>query len=99
MFMNKTAAIRKARSCVSLPQRRSSTDYVVYAPYYDSQPNGPSTEMQFDSYGRAAAVRAEKVACIALALMGVDTSEVYFDGWRHGGSVGALVAEGLRQAQ
>ena len=97
MALTKTAAIREARTCVSLPKRRSATDYVVYAPYYDHKPSGPSTELQSDSYPKALARRTEKVAHIALALMGVNAADLYLEAGHHGTTVEALVASGIRQ--
>lgn len=70
MALSKTAAIREARGFVGLPIRRSATDYVVYGPWDDGDPHGPSTEFQADSYPKAIAARTRWVARIALALMG-----------------------------
>jgi len=70
MTMSKTAAIREARTFVGMPTRRSSTDYVVYAPYHSNKPHGPSTELQADSYQKCLARRSSAVASIALHLMG-----------------------------
>lgn len=70
MALSKTAAIREARGLVGLPIRRSATDYVVYGPWDDSDPHGPSTEYQADSYHKAAAARTRWVARVALGLMG-----------------------------
>ena len=96
MTTSKTAAIREARNTVSMPTRRSSTDYVVYAPYYDVQPDGPYTELQASSYPKAVAMRSRKCACIALALMGkLDDEAIYAIEYMESGSVGALVAAGL----
>lgn len=96
MTTSKTAAIREARRAVSTPTRRSSTDYVVYAPYYDAQPDGPSTELQASSYPKALAMRSRKCACVALALMGkLDEEAVYAIEYMDGGNVDALVAAGL----
>lgn len=71
MKMSKTAALKAAQNAVSKVIRRSSTDYVVYAPYYSDKPNGPSTELQASTYPQAVIMRSEKVADIALSLMGV----------------------------
>lgn len=97
--MTKTAAIAEARTCVSKPHRRSATDYVIYAPYYDDKPSGPSTELQADSYTKALARRTEKVAYIALAIMGVDTGRIHLEAGRgDGATIESLVADGLEQA-
>lgn len=73
--LSKTAAIREAQRACGRPIRRSSTDYVCYVPYYDTDISGPSTELQADSYPKLVAYRARKVAHIALELMGACASE------------------------
>lgn len=74
--LSKTAALREAQAACGTPIRRSSTDYVCYVPYYDSDPSGPSTELQANSYPKIIAARAHKVASIALAIMGLtETNE------------------------
>lgn len=98
MTMSKTAAIAEARTCVSKPHRRSATDYVVYAPYYDNKPSGPSTELQSDSYSKALARRTEKVAYVALAAMGIDTVGVFLEASRDRSTIESLVAAGIAQA-
>jgi hypothetical protein len=98
MSMSKTAAIAEARTRVSKPHRRSATDYVIYAPYCDSRPKGPSTELQSDSYPKALARRTEKVAYVALALMGVSLDGVHLDAGIAGSTVNELVANGIAQA-
>jgi hypothetical protein len=103
MTLSKTAAIREARTYVSLPHRRSATDYVVYSPYRHTDPTGPSTEMQADSYPKALGRRTEQVAYIALTLMGIDTTDVWLEAGRRGydrdgSTVEGLVADGLKQA-
>lgn len=69
--MSKTAALKAAQAACGRIHRRSRTDYVCFVPYYDQRPDGPSTELQADSYAKAAVMRARRVADIALALMGV----------------------------
>lgn len=97
--LSKTVAIRAARTFVSAPHRRSSTDYVVYGPYRSSDPHGPSTEHQSDSYPRARAARSRWVARIALHLMGQLTEDARFaveDGCDSWGSIESLVDAGLK---
>ncbi len=69
--MSKTAALKAAQAACGRIHRRSRTDYVCFVPYYDQRPDGPSAELQADSYAKAAVMRARRVADIALALMGV----------------------------
>lgn len=69
--LSKTAALKAAQAACGRIIRRSSTDYVCFVPYYDAKPDGPSTELQADSYPKAVAMRARKVADIALTLMGL----------------------------
>lgn len=98
MTISKTAAIRQARRVVSMPVRRSSTDYVVYAPYYDAQPDGPGTELQAASYPMILAMRTRKCACVALSIMGrMDEEAASAIYHMEGESLGveALVAAGL----
>lgn len=71
----KTEALRQARIAVGQIHRRSSTDYVFYAPYYSSRPDGPSTESQHDSYPKARLARTESVADVALALYYADRDD------------------------
>lgn len=73
--LSKTAALREAQAACGKIIRRSSTDYVCYVPYYDTDISGPSTELQADSYPKLVAHRARKVAHIAIELMGVCANE------------------------
>lgn len=70
--MSKTAALKAAQAACGRIIRRSSTDYVCYVPFYDTRPDGPSTELQASDYWKCRAWRTRKVARIALALMGID---------------------------
>ena len=65
--MNKITAIKSASACVSI--HGSKTSWTVYAPYYDDNIQGPSGEINADSYRKARAIAAAKKAHIALALM------------------------------
>lgn len=94
--LSKTAAIKAARKAVGSIHRRSSTDYVIYAPYYNDQPSGPSTEIRACSYPEALLRRSQKIADIALDLMGHRRAAV--EAGHHGTTVEQLVAEGLDQA-
>lgn len=94
--LSKTAAIKAARKAVGDINRRSNTDYVIYAPYYDDQPSGPSTELRASSYPQALLRRSQKIANVALALMGHDRSVV--EAGQHGTTVEQLVAAGIAQA-
>lgn len=70
--MSKTAALKAAQAACGSIYRRSSTDYVCYVPFYDTKPDGPTTELQSYDYWRCRAARTRRVASIALALMGYD---------------------------
>lgn len=74
---SKSSAIRAARSYVGRPIRVSSTSYQVYGPYRASEPNGPSTQHDYDSYPKALAGRTVWVARVALALMGRLTEDAH----------------------
>lgn len=91
--MSKTAAIRAARRAVTGIARRSSTEYVYYAPFYPDQPHGPSTECKSDSYWRARGTRSRTIAGIALHLMGYSDEAIYAAGESDGGSVEDIVNE------
>jgi hypothetical protein len=71
--LSKTAALREAQGACGKPIRRSSTDYVCYVPY--DRIDGPSTELQANSYPSIVAHRARKVARLALVLMGAIKTE------------------------
>lgn len=91
--MSKTAAIAEARTYVSMPHRRSATDYIVCAPWNSLNPTGPSTELQASTYQAALSMRAEKVAAIALGLMGIDPRRVRLNGR----TIEELVTSGIAQ--
>jgi hypothetical protein len=103
--LSKTAAIREARRAVGRPIRVSSTSYQVYGPYRASEPNGPSTQHNYDSYPKALAGRTVWVARVAVALMGrlTDDASMAIE-WaaedRRGDplTVESLVEEGLAAA-
>lgn len=94
--LSKTAAIKAARKAVGHINRRSGTDYVFYAPYHDAQPAGPSTELQANTYPQAVQRRTQKVADVALALMGHSRAFVFAG--EDGTTVEQLVATGIAQA-
>jgi hypothetical protein len=100
MNMSRTNAIKMARGFVSKPHRRSVTDYVVYGPYDDSDPHGPSTEYQADSYSKAMAARSKWVARIALSLMGRLNYEsefaVEYRAYDYNATIESLVDAGLQ---
>lgn len=73
--LSKTAAIARARGYVSMPTRRGATDFVVYAPYSSTDPEGPSQEIQRSTYPAAMLARSRMVARIALHLMGKLTDD------------------------
>jgi len=99
--MSKTAALKAAQAACGRIIRRSRTDYVCFVPYYDQKPDGPSTELQADSYPKAVAMRARRVADIALALMGlewagpweVERTQVWFGETSARGIVDRVLAE------
>jgi hypothetical protein len=73
MALSKTAAIREARTCVSIDGR--GTSWNVYGPYRNSDLSGPSTSLSAASYEQARRMRATWVADIALTLMGYSDEE------------------------
>lgn len=98
--MSKTAALALARRAVCAPIRRSSTDYVVYGPYRSSEPHGPGTEAQRNTYPQARDLmtgwRAEVAAC---AVLGRPLRDVeWHAGDRVAGSVGHRLEAILRAA-
>lgn len=95
--ISKTAAIKAARHAVGSIIRRSSTDYVIYAPYYDADPSGPSTELKASTYPQARQRRTQKVADVALALMGHQKAVVTVG--EDGDTVEQLIAAGIEQAR
>jgi hypothetical protein len=74
--MNRATAIRTASSHVSKPIRASSTSWLLITPYHDNNLNGPTTELSFDNYWKAAGYRTRIVARIALGLLGVEASRI-----------------------
>lgn len=95
--LSETAAIKAARRAVGSIIRRGQFDYVIYAPYYDADPAGPSTELQANTYPRARQCRTQKVANIALALMGHQRAMVIVGD--DGDTVEQLVKAGIEQAR
>ncbi len=94
--LSKTAAIKAARKAVGQITRRGQHDYVIYAPYYDAQPDGASTELKASTYPQAVQRRTQKVADVALALMG--HSRAMVEAGEDGATVEQLVAIGIAQA-
>lgn len=94
--ISKTAAIKVARKAVGQIIRRSNSDYVFYAPYYDHKPAGPSVELQACTYTAAKAKRTQKTADVALALMGHSKAVVFVG--EDANNVQELVNAGIVQA-
>ena len=69
-MMSKTAALRAAQAAVGRPHGHG-TSWCLYHPWHDDKLNGPSTEMRASSYAVLKQARAQRVAELALALMGV----------------------------
>ena len=69
-MMTKTAALRAAQAAVGRPHGHG-TSWCLYHPWNDNNIAGPSTEMRGSSYAALRQARAERVAELALALMGV----------------------------
>lgn len=78
MTISKTAAIRKARLAVGSPIRASSTCYFVLGPHRVTEPDGPTTQTDYDSIKKARRARAAWVAYVALALMGRLTEDARY---------------------
>jgi hypothetical protein len=74
--MTKTKALHIAQKAVCKPIRCSSSSYILYGPYYNDKPTGPTTEINCGSYQKAVQRRTEWVATIALSLLGADGSMV-----------------------
>jgi hypothetical protein len=91
--LSKTAALRAAQAACGRIIRRSSTDYVCYVPFYDTRPDGPSTELQASDYWKCRARRTHKVAHIALALMGIDDADYQIE--RAAAVAGETTARGI----
>lgn len=70
-MMTKTAALAAAQAAVGRPHGHG-TSWCLYHPFYDDKLNGPSTEMRCSSYAAIRIARAQRVAELALALMGVE---------------------------
>jgi hypothetical protein len=94
--LSKTAAIKAARKAVGSIIRRSNTDYVFYAPYYNGDLTGPTTELKASSYPQAVLRRTQKIADIALEQMGHGRAVV--EAGENGTTVEQLVAAGIAQA-
>jgi len=82
--MNRTEALRIAQNAVCDPIRYSSSSYILYGPYHDDDPTGPTTELNCDSYRKALQRRTEWVASIVLNLLGADGGMVDEIVNRHG---------------
>ena len=76
--MSKTAALAAAQKEVSYPIG-SGTSWCIIAPYCNARPNGPSTEIRGHNYSTMLSRRAQKVAEIALCMMGVECQDVAVD--------------------
>ena len=70
---SKSVAIRQASTYVSISGR--GTSWTIYAPYRDTEPDGPRTEISCDSFWKAKAQAAAIKAHIALALMARHTDD------------------------
>ena len=101
--LSKTAAIKKASTVVSI--WGSGTSWTVCGPYYATDLSGPSTERNEVSYTKARLTRTAWRASIALALMGINSTDVdaavYYAA--HDGSgpvtVAALVNVGIAESK
>lgn len=89
--ISKTAALKAARKAVGQINRRSATDYVFYARHGE--------EIQATSYPEALARRAEKVAYVALELMGYRDVCLRHGEMEDGTTAAALVKAGIAQAE
>ncbi len=95
MTISKTSAIRMASKSVSKIIRTGQHSFVFYAPRFCDKIDGPSTEIQCNSYTSAVSARTECVADVALALMGV--FETYVQAPEDGTTVLELVNIGLKK--
>jgi hypothetical protein len=68
--MTKTAALRAAQDFVSKPAGYRG-EWRVYATFSMTDLHGPSQEIKRNSYAEVLRIRANYVASVALALMGV----------------------------
>jgi hypothetical protein len=85
MTLSKTAALKEARRYVGDIHRRSSTEYVFYAPY--SEPGGATTEVRANSYWQAREYRTYHLVSVALELMGVEDKDLGHENHWEGRSV------------
>lgn len=69
MALSKTTALDTASRAVG-PICGSKTSWSFTTPYRDTELDGPSTDVRANSYAAAVAKRANRVAGIALVLMG-----------------------------
>lgn len=89
MAMSKTAAIDMATRRVQI--QRFGSGWQVIGPYRYSQPSGPTTSVNVDSYEKARTRRAKWAANVAILAMGLpadsaDDIEAYFHGYCGGGN-------------
>jgi len=68
--ISKTAALRAAQNAVGRPVGHG-TNWCFYGPYRVSDPYGPITEVRANSYTKIVQKRANCVASVAIAMMGV----------------------------
>lgn len=74
--LSKTAAIRESANAISISGR--GTSWQVYGPYKVTNPSGPSTTINADSYTKARRIATKWRAKVALVLMGVWSDDVMF---------------------
>ena len=80
MNLTKTAALKIARSAVSMPFG-SGTSWSINHPYRHAtldDLSGPGTSRNATSYSAAMAMRATTVADITLSLMGINSDDAQY---------------------
>ena len=97
--LSKTAAIRESAKAISISGR--GTSWQVYGPYKFTNPSGPSTTINADSYTKARRIATQWRAKVALVMMGVWCEEVmlaveFHDHHHDGGKLADYITAGLK---
>ena len=99
--LSKTAAIRGSANATSISGR--GTSWQVYGPYKVTNPSGPSTAINADSYTKARRIATQWRAEVALVLMGVWSEDVMIAVESHdhhygGSTLADYITAGLKAA-
>ena len=99
--LSKTAAIRESANTTSISGR--GTSWQVCGPHKFTNPSGPSTTINADSYTKARRIATQWRAKVALVLMGVWSEDVMFavefhDHHYDGSTLADYITAGLKAA-